>query len=383
MEHNDGYRRRELKATRIKRRLCASARLAAARRIAPWASIGVGTVLLFVIFLLSFDFRDRLPVILALVASWVLLVLLARLFLFGFARWVAAKAAPASLPKLVRDYIRMLLFDVYKSRKEALLAADESLSADAREYAEEYVLSPSEREAFLSGKAFEDTVVGIVERYQGYLEDLLSGQAEDCLAMRARLRAEMTPWREGHLPEYAQPQRVLIEDNLSLLLRQIADRRDVYRRARSPRLLSTLLDGVLLYPNPTKGKDAKKLRIPPKDAYERYCESVAVLSDYDGSGMEFSLDKEHRGQYREHLDACRAFRLTYTTVGCPEIDLDRYEERYRASLEDDERCWACKKKFHARYRSVCPRCKHYVCPKCGKCYCEKYIVRRRPPSVWE
>ncbi len=381
MEYFDGHRRRELKATRIKRRLCASARLANVKRLAPRVALGIGIVLLFVIFLLSFRFLDHLLPILLLAGSWVILALFARLAFMLFELWVAREAEPTSVLKLLRAYIRMLLFDAYKGREEALLTADTRLLSDAREYAEDYVPSFSEREAFASGKAFEETVVGIVERYRGYLEALLAGDAAECLSLRARLREEMTPWREEHLSEYAHPQVLLIEDNLALILRQIADRRDVYRKNRNTHLCASLLDGALLYPNP-KGASGgtKKLRIPPKSAYESYCKSIEELSLFDGGGMEFSLDRQHRGRYRALIDACRAFRLAYTTEGCPEIDLDRCEERYRSSLSDEERCWACKKKFHARFRGICPRCNHYVCPKCGKCYCEKYIVRHAPTA---
>ncbi len=381
MEYIDGYRRRELKATRIKRRLCAAARLATAKKLAPWVALGVFTVLLFVICLLAFRFLDNLLTILFLLVFWALLALFARLA-FALAKlWVAREAEPDSFLKLLRAYIRMLLFDAYQRYEDVLLAADARLLADAREYAEDYVLSFSEREALVRDKAFEETVVGIVERYRGYIESLLAGGAKECLALRARLREEMVPWREKHLSEYAHPQRLLIEDNLALILRQIADRRDVYRKNRNAHLCTSLLEGALFYPD-RKGVSgaAKKLRIPPKSVYEGYCQSIEELSLFDSEGMEFSLDKEHRGRYRALIDACRAFRLTYTTKGCPELDLDRCEERYRSSLSDEERCWACKKKFHARFRSVCPRCNHYICPKCGKCYCEKYIVRRGPTA---
>ena len=381
MEYIDGYRRNELKATRIKRRLCAKARLATMKALAPRVALGVGIVLLFLVVFLSFRFLDHLLTILLLLSSWVLLVSLTRLAYLLLELWVAREAEPTALLRLLRAYIRMLLFDAYKSREEALLATDPALLPDAREYAEDYVPSFSEREALMTGTDFEATVVSIVERYVGYLEALLAGEAGECLALRARLREEMAPWRRDRLDDYDRKQTALIEDNLSLILRQIADRRDVYRKNHNAHLCASLLEGALLYPNPGRiPGTSKKLRIPPKDIYESYCKNIEELMLYDGGGMEFALDREHRGRYRALIDACRAFRLAYTTEGCPEIDLDRCEERYRASLSDEERCWACKKKFHARYRSLCPRCNHYVCPKCGKCYCEKYIVRRAAPT---
>ena len=384
MEYIDGYRRSELKAARIKRRLLTTARLASAKRIAPMAALGAGVVLLFVIFILAFRFLDHLPAILILIVSYLFVTLSARTLLHSLTPWVERICERQVLLRLVRAYVRMLLFDAYQQREEALLAADVRFSADAREYAETLVLTFSEREIFLSGRAFEATVVGIVERYVGYMEALLSGEAEEIFELRARLRDEMDAWRKENLPFYAAEQAALIEDNLSLILRQTVDRREAYRNNRSSRLITSLLEGALLYPASGAAlPKTKKLRIPPREEYERYCADVEELQLCEHGGLAHSLDKENRGHYRSLIDACRAFRLAYTDEGCPAIDLDRCEKKYRDSLLDDERCWACEKKFHARYRSLCPRCNHYVCPKCGQCYCGKYIMRHgtTPPTL--
>ncbi|MBQ2719758.1 MAG: hypothetical protein IJF73_06805 [Clostridia bacterium] len=284
---------------------------------------------------------------------------------------------------LATAYFRTLLTATAAAKEPVFRSTSndgEELYRIAHEYAANFIPTAAEREALLSAEVLPLAAAPVLGRFTSLLNDLLTGDARGILAFRARIDEAVAAVRQKHIGRYADPQKMLLDENLWLVRQQLFDKRVFFQKITSKRTFLSLFDGVTAYVDRTataeNGRPGGALYLPTREEYERHCTTVRSLRHYDTREMRFALRRDKLKEYKALIDEYRAFCSTRASVGCPTVDIEKCQATYDGILKDNERCWHCKRKFHVRYKEVCPRCHHYICPRCGKCYCDKHIMHR-------
>ena len=370
-----------VKLDKIARMIKGPRRIARAKRVG-YAIFALLFLLLLPVVLLLFGRPDRmaLAVTLLILYAMVLLVFVASLAaadaLYG------KRAQRRRADDLATAYFRGLLTSLSAAAEPDFRTRidGEELYGIAYEYAANFIPTAKERETLRAAEALAVAAEPVRARYEALLRDLLTKDAAGYLALRAHVDEAVFAVRQKHIGRYADPQKMLLDENLWLVRQQILDKRVFFLRVSSKRACLSLFDSVTAYVDrtatPENGKAAGALFLPTREEYERHCATVRSLRYYDTREMRFALRKEKLDKYKALIDEYRAFCSTRASVGCPTVDIEKCQAVYDGILKDNERCWHCKRKFHGRYKEVCPRCHHYVCPRCGKCYCDKHIMHR-------
>ena len=386
MERFEGYTRKGFGTARAERLLAADRVLLRVRR---WLTLLLLAVLALLVIFAVLRFRNRGgegfgAYLLGLFGGYLLLLFVTLVLLAVFRRcYGGGKLSGKHRYLLLSSYVRSLLLDTCVALAPELrkLKKGEEILADSREYAEGYVLTEQEWALLYRAKTpvLREESERIRARFEEYLREILDGESERYLALRTNMKGIIDHWRRTHFPSYAEPQRDLLNENLSLLLQQVTDNRAFFLRSRGTHAYLELLNGVTLYRDrgifPEDGAK-KPLPLPTEKEYSAYLSTVEKLRRMDKKDLCFSLHGRYFDDYRELLDAYRAFHATRATVGCPVLDIQRYEKYEKTVVADATRCWRCKLRFHPRYKRVCPKCHHHVCPRCGSCYCDKHIMHR-------
>ena len=380
MERFEGYVRKGLATARTERLLAADRVLCCARR---WVTVLLGAaapafLAVVIIRLIGGDLDSRRWLIPTLCCIYLAAVLISLLLLGGL-RLFYGGGSPKGEERyrLLCSYVRSLLLDTCSALAPEIRETKQGddLLSEAREYARGYVLTTREWAVLYSGESLREEGERIRARCEGFLREAIEGEAERYLALRANMRRVINEWRRLHFPSYAEPQKRLLEENLSLLMQQVTDNRAHFLQTRGTRVYLDLLGSATLYRDRAaspKDGEAPALPLPTEEEYIRYLATVESIRHFDTAGMRLALRGKKLEEYRELLDAYRAFRATRCAVGCPEVDIARCEGYVKTAEQDATRCWRCKQKFHARYKRVCSDCRHHVCPRCGSCYCDKH-----------
>ncbi|MBR7096082.1 MAG: hypothetical protein IKC73_07690 [Clostridia bacterium] len=370
-----------VKLNRIERMITWPRKIARARRVG-YTVFAVLLLLLLPIFVLCLARPERVALALVLLSLYVIALLV---FVIGVAAADALygkRAQKRRMDDLATAYFRSLLTSLAAAAEPDFRARidGEALFRIAYEYAAGYIPSAKEREAVLGATVVRVAAEPVRARYIALLRDLFTGDATRYGVLYAHIDEATAIVRQKHVDRYAAPQRALLEENLWLVRQQVLDRRTFFLRVNSKRAFLSLFDSVTAYVDRTataaNGRAEGALLLPTREEYERHCTTVRALRHYDTREMRFSLRKETLDKYKALIAEYRAFCSTRASVGCPTVDIEKCQAVYDGILKDNERCWHCKRKFHGRYKEVCPRCHHYVCPRCGKCYCDKHIMHR-------
>lgn len=384
MERFEGYAPKRIRTARVERLLAADRVLCRARRwlTALLSVAAIAAALAIVLLIVKGIAAERpwLPV--AIGGGYLALVILSLLLLFLF-RLFYGGGSPKGEERyrLLNKYVQALLIDTCVMLAPQLRALEngEAHLADAREYAERYVLTGQEWAALYHEPDPRAEGERIRARFEEYLREVIEGESGRYLALRANMKKVIEEWRRLHFHLYAEPQRRLLEENFQLLIQQVTEHRAFFLQTRGTHAYLELLNRVTLYRDkslPPEDGNARALPLPTREEYTNYLSAVEEIRQFDAKGLRYAMQGRRLASYKELLDSYRGFHATRAMTGCQTVDLARCEGYVKTAELDATRCWRCKHKFHPRYKRVCHECQHHVCPRCGSCYCDKHISHR-------
>lgn len=393
----NGYVPKSMKTARAQRLLTVHGQLEKARKrtILFLALAFLAIVGLSVLFLIGGSFSEKKTLVLALLAVYGILAVLAFLF-FGIGRILyGGKPDSRRVNAILKRYLCGLLGDTYRVYEREIIGRDHEqlLKRYALEYITEFRLLEGERERLLANGALAEEGEKIRRRYEDFITFVISGDeaAERYINLRRNMAKVLEKWRHNNLGRYDKPQRAVIEENIKRVVRMVSEQYERFLSQYGVREYVMLLNDVTFY-DITEERSLRK-PLPTKKKYKAFCRVVKQINDANPGKMIGAGRGNALFDYALALQSYRAFTKNYATVACPSLkeEIKVYEDALASARRAQDACWKCGEKYHPRFRVIRDKCKHYICNRCNVCYCMSPESNRRrnrrdlpppPPDLW-